>query len=175
MKIHTIGLLALLAWSSLATYLYVCKIQGFCNESITMQYAEPFHEQATAIDTLSIAPVPNVPVIPEKQIIYFAFDKSEIKSTGINESYIHESNAYLEYNKDATLSIIGHTDAVGTTVYNNKLGYRRAESVQYYFETKGIPKRKIIIASKGENLPVGDNGTVAGREKNRRTEITIKK
>jgi len=34
---------------------------------------------------------------------------------------------------------------------------------------------KIIIESKGEKEPVGDNNTKAGRANNRRTVITIKK
>lgn len=173
MKILTIGLIAFLVWSSLSTYLYVCKIKRLCDETITMQYVAPVHEPVVVLDTVSVSP-PKFALVPEREYIYFDFDKSEFKSAGIPNSFITESNAFLIENADARISITGHADAIGTTEYNYKLGYKRAESVQNYFESKGIPKGKIIIESKGENIPVGDNTTSNGREKNRRTEIIIK-
>jgi OOP family OmpA-OmpF porin len=72
------------------------------------------------------------------------------------------------------LSITGHTDAIGSDEYNQALGYRRAKSVQHYFESKGIPANKIIIESKGEKEPADNNSSVTGRANNRRTIITIK-
>lgn len=173
MRILTFGFIAFFVWSSLSTYLYVCKIKRLCGETITMQYRAPVHEPVVALDTVIVSPS-KIAVVPEKEFIYFDFDKSEFKSAGIPNSYINESNAFLNENADARISITGHADAIGTTEYNYKLGYKRAESVQYYFESKGIPKGKIIIESKGENVPVGDNTTSNGREKNRRTEIIIK-
>jgi OOP family OmpA-OmpF porin len=77
-------------------------------------------------------------------------------------------------NSDAGLLITGHTDSKGSDEYNKALGYRRAQSVQLYFETKGFPPGKITIDSKGEKEPAEDNITDEGREKNRRTSVKIK-
>jgi outer membrane protein OmpA-like peptidoglycan-associated protein len=80
----------------------------------------------------------------------------------------------LDQNAQSRLNITGHTDARGTDQYNQDLGYRRAQSVQRYFESKGIPASKIVIESRGEKEPANDNNTDSGRANNRRTVLTIK-
>ena len=89
------------------------------------------------------------------------------------DKYYTEAVNYLKQNEDARLSIMGHTDATGSIVYNQALGYRRAQSLRNYFESKGIQTNRIIIESKGEKEPADNNNTIDGRTKNRRTEITI--
>jgi OOP family OmpA-OmpF porin len=113
--------------------------------------------------------------VPKNMITYFAFDKSDFISNTETDKYFDESNAYLDQNSKAMLSITGYTDAIGTEIYNQALGYRRAQSMQHYFERKGILSNKIIIESRGEKDPADDNNTSAGRANNRRTVITIKK
>jgi OOP family OmpA-OmpF porin len=82
--------------------------------------------------------------------------------------------AYLHQNVKAGISITGYTDAVGSDDYNQALGYRRAQSAQSYFISKGMPAEKIVIGSKGEKEPAADNSTLAGRANNRRTSISVK-
>jgi OOP family OmpA-OmpF porin len=113
-------------------------------------------------------------VMPKNLVIYFAFDKSEFNSNAETDKYFDETNAYLVQNSQARLSIIGHTDAIGSDAYNQSLGYRRAQSMQHYFEGKGMLANKIVIESKGEKEPADDNSTTAGRANNRRSAITIK-
>ena len=107
------------------------------------------HKDVIAGDTLRKPLVQEQAVIPENLIIYFAFDKSEFNSDAETDKYFDESNAYLNQNSQARLSITGHTDAIGSDEYNQALGYRRAQSVQHYFESKGMPANKIIIESRG--------------------------
>jgi outer membrane protein OmpA-like peptidoglycan-associated protein len=128
-----------------------------------------------AVDTLAKPLVQEKEIIPENLLIYFAFDRSEFKSDAKTDKYFEESNTYLDQNSQARLSITGHTDAIGSDEYNEALGYRRAQSMQHYFESKGLPSDKIIIESKGEKEPADDNNTTAGRANNRRAVITIKK
>jgi OOP family OmpA-OmpF porin len=96
-------------------------------------------------------------VVPENLIVHFAFDKSEFSPDPQTVRYFDESNTYLNQNSQAKLSITGHTDAIGSDEYNQALGYRRAQSTQHYFESKGIPANKIIMESKGEKEPVDVN------------------
>jgi outer membrane protein OmpA-like peptidoglycan-associated protein len=173
MKILVIGFLALFCWSALSTYIYVCKVKGLCNETETIETAVN-QRDVIAVDTLSKPLVREQAVIPKNLLIYFAYDKSEFNSDAETDKYVNESNAYLDQNSQARLSITGHTDAVGSDEYNQALGYRRAQSVQHFFESKGLPANKIIIESKGEKEPVDDNNTTSGRANNRRTAITIK-
>ena len=175
MKILIIGLLLFLSWSALSTYLYVCKIKGLCVEPVTVQIGEINHNDVMAGDTLDKPLVREQAVVPEDLTIYFAFDKSDFSANAVADKYYDESNAYLDQNLQARLSITGHTDAIGSDEYNKALGYRRAQRMQHYFESKGMPANKIIIESKGEKEPADDNNTTAGRANNRRAIITIKK
>jgi OOP family OmpA-OmpF porin len=68
---------------------------------------------------------------------------------------------------------VGHTDSVGSDVYNQKLSVKRAESVKAYLVSKGIEKNRIYTEGKGEKQPVADNKTTEGRAKNRRVEIEV--
>ncbi|MCF8362185.1 MAG: OmpA family protein [Prolixibacteraceae bacterium] len=183
MKILIIGLLAFSMWSALATHLYVCKILGLCNEPETNQtfeaslleaMAEDTLEVTIANDTLEIGLLQEQPVAPEDHIVHFEFDKSEFHPDSFTDKYLDESMNYLKQDTQALLSITGHTDAIGSKVYNQALGYRRAQSMQHYFESNGVRPDRITLQSQGEEEPVDDNNTVAGRANNRRTEITIK-
>ena len=68
---------------------------------------------------------------------------------------------------------VGHTDAVGTDGYNQKLSIRRSEAVKAYLVGKGIEKNRVYTEGKGEKQPVADNKTSEGRAKNRRVEIEV--
>jgi outer membrane protein OmpA-like peptidoglycan-associated protein len=175
MKFLLIGFLAFSIWSALSTYIYVCKIKGLCYVPISMQDAAVIPNEVITSDTVNKPVVQDQAVIPKTLIIYFAFDKSEFTSDSEADKYFDKSNAYLDQNSQARLSITGYTDAIGTDEYNQSLGFRRAQTMQHYFESKGMHTNKIVIESRGEQEPADDNSTSAGRALNRRTEINIKK
>ena len=68
--------------------------------------------------------------------------------------------------------LAGHTDAVGSSDYNQGLSVRRAESAARYLRAQGV-SRHIATVGLGEREPVGSNETEAGRQQNRRIEIAI--
>lgn len=173
MRILVIGLITFFAWSTLSTYIYVCKIKGLCDEPVSLQISEANKDSINANDTIQ-EPLVKQAVLPKDLIIYFDFDKSDFRPNTRAATYFDESSLYLNQNTQAKLSITGHTDAIGTTAYNQALGYRRAQSLQRYFETKGVLANKMIITSKGESEPADNNNTDAGRANNRRTVVTIK-
>ncbi len=125
MRILLIGFFALCAWSALATYLYVCKIKGLCDEPATMQMASASNSYVKSADTLSKPVVQEQTVIPEDLVIYFGFDKSYFNSNSEADKYFVESDKYLNQNSKTKLSITGHTDAIGTDGYNQALGFRQ--------------------------------------------------
>ena len=68
----------------------------------------------------------------------------------------------------------GHTDSTGPGRYNYDLGRKRAESVaRYLILEKKIDPMQVVTVSFGQSSPLADNGTRAGREKNRRVEIRV--
>lgn len=173
MRILFIGFLALAAWMTFSTYIYVCKIKGLCSEPVMNEtVAVPIGEEV-ATDTLAETLIEENAVIPIDVIIYFAFDKSEFSPDPQLEKYILESKAYLDQNVQARLKFTGHTCSIGTDGYNQALGLRRAQSAKKYFEKRGVPVTNCIFESMGEKAPATDNQTASGRAKNRRTVITI--
>lgn len=69
--------------------------------------------------------------------------------------------------------IVGHTDAVGTSDYNQGLSQRRATAAADYLVMQGVSSSRLRTAGRGENEPIASNDTEAGRQANRRVEIAI--
>jgi outer membrane protein OmpA-like peptidoglycan-associated protein len=174
MKILIIGFMAFFAWSSMASYIYVCKIKGFCNVPVAQKINTEKDKDAIDNNTVLLPATKGKATIPGNLMIYYAYDKSELDSDAGTERYFVESNKYLATNPNASICITGHTDAIGSDKYNKALGYKRAQSMQDYFESRGMPANKIKIESKGEIEPLVDNATSVGRATNRRTSIIIK-
>ena len=174
MKTLIVGFLVLISWAALSTHIYVCKIKGLCNEQSAMQNAPPGPKDLIAEDTSSKPLALKQAVIPGNMVIYFAFDKSNFSSDAATDKYFDESNEYLGQNSHAMLIITGYTDSVGSEAYNQALGYRRAQSLQAYFESRRMSADKIIVQSRGEKEPADNNNTAEGRANNRRTLISVK-
>jgi len=69
--------------------------------------------------------------------------------------------------------IIGHTDSTGSDELNDRLSLQRAQSARDYIVARGVNSRQILIEGRGKREPIADNGTEAGRAKNRRVEIFL--
>lgn len=71
------------------------------------------------------------------------------------------------------VEVAGHTDSTGSDAHNQGLSQRRANTVGEYLYTQGIMDQRVITIGMGEHYPVADNGTIEGRQMNRRVEITL--
>ena len=112
-----------------------------------------------------------VTVVLDSRSLNFDFDKSNVKAEyyGILENL----KSYMEYN-DYEVSIIGHTDSMGTDAYNIALGQRRADSVKMKLIEMGLSSDRIVsTSSRGEREPVSTNETAEGRAENRRIEFQL--
>ncbi len=79
----------------------------------------------------------------------------------------------LNQNPVTTLRIVGHTDNVGSDATNNPLSVNRAAATRDYLVSRGVASKRISIDGRGEQEPIADNATAAGRAKNRRVEIFV--
>lgn len=77
-----------------------------------------------------------------------------------------------QYGK-TTVTIIGHTDSVGSHESNQALSERRAQAVQDYFAGQNVNTLRLESYGRGETEPRADNSTEAGRQLNRRVELWI--
>ena len=102
---------------------------------------------------------------------FFDFDKATLKPAG--KAKLDDLVGKVKGINLEVIIAVGHTDSVGSDVYNQKLSVKRAESVKAYLVSKGIEKNRIYTEGKGEKQPVADNKTNEGRGKNRRVEIEV--
>ena len=101
----------------------------------------------------------------------FETNSAEIKS-GFHSTMDKLADVVVRYNK-TSLTVVGHTDDVGTNAYNQKLSEQRALSVAQYLEGKRVNPMRLAISGKGETQPVESNATETGRQANRRVEIYV--
>ncbi len=71
------------------------------------------------------------------------------------------------------LAIEGHTDTTGTPEFNVKLSQQRADTVREFLIAQGLTADTITSKGMGQDSPVADNKTTAGRKLNRRVEIIV--
>ncbi|GGX03864.1 hypothetical protein GCM10007384_02030 [Aquimarina muelleri] len=88
-------------------------------------------------------------------------------------NYTLELKNYLDKYPNKLVTIIGHTDDIGTNESNLWYGQQRSNNVKDYLVSQGIPEDKIKALSKGESTPIALNDSEENRAKNRRIEITI--
>ena len=72
---------------------------------------------------------------------------------------------------DFSIIVEGHTDTKGGASKNLQLSESRARSVMSYLTNQGVSPSRITALGKGQEQPVADNRTQAGRAQNRRIEI----
>jgi outer membrane protein OmpA-like peptidoglycan-associated protein len=77
----------------------------------------------------------------------------------------------LNANPTYKLTIDGHTDNTGKPDKNQTLSENRAASVKAYLVSKGIAESRLTSTGYGQDKPIADNKTVAGRAQNRRVEM----
>ncbi|WP_319370756.1 OmpA family protein [uncultured Ilyobacter sp.] len=105
--------------------------------------------------------------------VVFDFNKYEVKEDF--KPLLDTLYEALTIYKGVTVKIDGHTDNIGSYDYNLVLSKRRAESAKEYLVSKGLNDGRIITEGFSFSKPAASNATEAGRDKNRRIEIVIKK
>jgi outer membrane protein OmpA-like peptidoglycan-associated protein len=103
--------------------------------------------------------------------LLFDFDSDAVRSAA--RTNLRELATSLAEHPGSDLLIVGHTDQVGTTTYNQTLSVRRASAVRSYLESQGVDGARMGAQGLGETEPVATNGTEAGRQANRRVEVAI--
>lgn len=103
--------------------------------------------------------------------VNFAFDKYNLLKE--YEDEIEEAVTFLEQNPTLSVSVDGHTDAIGTQEYNQGLSERRANTVSKKLQELGLKETKILSKGFGEMKPIQTNETAEGRAKNRRVDISF--
>ena len=103
--------------------------------------------------------------------LLFDFDSDVVRPEA--RANLRELAVSLTEYPDSDVLIIGHTDRVGTTAYNQTLSERRATSAANYLISQGVSGTRVGTLGLGETEPIATNETEAGRQANRRVEVAI--
>jgi outer membrane protein OmpA-like peptidoglycan-associated protein len=112
--------------------------------------------------------------------ILFDFDKADIRPAA--EPALQQVVDIIKQYAKAKVTIDGYTDAKGADAYNLRLSARRAAAVKSWLVQKGgVDGKRITTKGWGKDKPVAPNthpdgsDNPAGRQRNRRVEVTVKK
>lgn len=122
----------------------------------------------------SAAPAqPADPAMPDQFRIFFDFDSAELNEE--SKSVVNLiSEAHDKYNP-ATVLVVGHTDAAGSSDYNIMLSQRRAETVYNALAAKGIPQNEMRVEAYGEERPDVNRPDGTRERGNRRVDVIFEK
>ena len=107
--------------------------------------------------------------IQQKNVVYFDYDSSEIRSEYVPLVAAHAQ--YLVKYPTAHVRLEGHTDERGSREYNIGLGERRAQTVRRALLAQGVAEAQITTVSYGEERPAVEGSDEAAYGQNRRVEL----
>lgn len=99
--------------------------------------------------------------------VHFAFNSSEL--TGEARSAVATAASYMVYRPDATVSIVGHADPIGSEEDNHQLGQARADAVASALVERGVEDSRVNADSMGETALITRNPKQYSR--NRRADL----
>jgi len=103
--------------------------------------------------------------------LLYDFDSDVIRAEAA--SNLRNLAASLSKYPNTDLLIVGHTDAVGTSEYNQTLSQRLAVAAGNYLTAQGVNSGRLQAVGRGETEPIAVNDTERGRQLNRRVEVAI--
>lgn len=106
------------------------------------------------------------------QNIFFATGSAKLLAKSFKS--LKDVAQVMQDNPTYKIDVDGHTDNTGGNELNQKLSESRANSVKQYLIDNGVEESRIVATGYGEDRPIADNKTAAGRSKNRRVEMHLR-
>jgi outer membrane protein OmpA-like peptidoglycan-associated protein len=104
------------------------------------------------------------------------FDTNEATLKPAAREKLHQVGVILSAYPQGAVVVTGYTDNRGSADMNLALSQKRAEAVKVWLMNQsGIKDERITVKAMGEDNPAATNSTAAGRQQNRRVEITVSK
>ncbi|CAN7536714.1 OmpA family protein [Aquipseudomonas alcaligenes] len=127
-------------------------------------------QQLKALQALNAKPSERGQVVTFGDVL-FDTGKAELKYG--SQRNLQQLANFLSENPERKVRIEGFTDSTGGELLNLRLSEHRAESVARALERLGIGRERLITKGYGPEFPVSDNGSIQGRQLNRRVEVII--
>jgi len=103
--------------------------------------------------------------------VSFDFNSAQLKSTFYTP--LNKIADIMKRYPRTQITIVGHTDSVGSDEYNLRLSLQRANAVAEYLIMRGVAKFRLGTEGHGEMEPIASNDSEEGRARNRRVEIFV--
>lgn len=119
-------------------------------------------------------------LIPKKQGTIIELNNIEFNANSsvlntVSYSELYKVIEFMQNNPTLQIEIRGHTNGLCEENFCNALSERRAQAVAKYIIEQGISADRITYAGYGKKIPIADNDTPEGRQKNQRVEFMITK
>lgn len=128
-------------------------------------------QQLAGVQGAAVQREANLLAVNFRSDILFDINSATLKPGAYDE--INRVASVLNQYPQTTIRIEGHTDSTGTVAHNQQLSERRAESVRQALAAQGVNPARMSAVGFGPSKPIADNNTEAGRQMNRRVNITI--
>jgi OmpA-OmpF porin, OOP family len=133
-----------------------------------------------AIDNqLNVAPAPPAVQAQQRKLSDALFGKTvefESGSALLTRNGMTVLDALVPIMQEDTstrIEVQGHTDDRGLAGANKVLSQRRATTALDYLVSKGVEAQRLAARGFGQEQPIADNGTLEGRQQNRRIEFLV--
>jgi outer membrane protein OmpA-like peptidoglycan-associated protein len=113
-----------------------------------------------------------LPPRPIHFVLYFKTDTTELTSE--SRKVLAKILPAIADHESIDVSVVGHTDRVGTRDYNFQLALERARLVQKFLLSLGIDPDFIEVTSHGEDNPLIQTEDEVPEPKNRRVEVVVR-
>jgi len=103
------------------------------------------------------------------------YDTASSTLTPASQPTVTAIASILKAYPNTLVKVVGFTDNQGAPASNQALSEQRAATVKSQLVAAGVPADHVQTAGMGQQNPVADNNTDAGRAANRRTELVVMK
>jgi len=133
---------------------------------------QPVTYDAKRVNREFYAVITALPARPATFLLYFLEGKDEL--TVDSEREFGRVLAEITTRPYPEIFVIGHTDAVGGTQFNDQLSRQRAQRLRDDLVKRGIPADRIEVSGRGKREPVIPTSAGVAEPRNRRVEINVR-
>ncbi|MFB4368966.1 MULTISPECIES: OmpA family protein [unclassified Pseudomonas] len=112
------------------------------------------------------------PALPKSYLLYFRTGGAKL--TAKSQAEIPEILQTVRDRGPSAVSVIGHTDTVGSKIDNQDLGLLRARAIARQLQDNGLQAIELVVTSHGEGNLLVKTPDNTPEPANRRVEITIR-
>ncbi len=113
-------------------------------------------------------------VQPQRPIHYLLYFTGETTLTPDSANLLPDIIATIKERNSADISVVGHTDTLGSKEINIALSHDRAEAVKALLVGEGVEENSIRTTSHGKENPLIPTGDNVYEPKNRRVEVVVR-